>query len=246
MLILILAPAILTFSLDPLSLQSLYLNAANSSSTALSATGFIVREGSDYYLVTNLHVFTGRDFYQNTPLYPDSSDPVEVHIWYHGRLPGEWIVGVECLKGDDGSDRWIEHPWEEADAAILLLENIPDGAFIHELDLSLSESGIDPVPGSSLYIVGFPYGRSSTGKMPIWKTAHMASEYDLDVEGARAFLIDATTREGMSGAPVVQRSVNGQEITTDFLGIYSAQYLDAEIGMVWRPEIIREILREAR
>ena len=55
-------------------------------------------------------------------------------------------------------------------------------------------------PGITLFIIGFPCGRSSTGKMPIWKTAHMAPEYDLDVEGARAFLIDATTREGMSGA----------------------------------------------
>lgn len=227
---------------DPLSMQSLYLNSINGSSSALSATGFIVQNDSDYYLVTNLHVFTGVDFFQDTPLYPDSSSPTEIHIWYHGRFFGEWIVGVEALYTDEGQPRWMEHPFEKSDAALLSLENIPDGAYIHPLDLDLAESDISVVPGITLFIVGFPYGRSSTGKMPIWKTAHMASEYDLDVEGARAFLIDATTREGMSGAPVVLRRYDDDQVETRFLGIYSAQYLDAEIGVVWRPEIITEIL----
>lgn len=227
---------------DPLSLQSLYLNAVNESSRALSATGFLVEQGSEYYLVTNLHVFTGYDFFQNTPLYPDSSSPSEIHIWYHDRIFGEWVIGVEKLYTDQGEPRWLEHRYEHADAALLPLENIPDGALIHPLDLTLSESDLDVIPGITLYIIGFPYGRASTGKMPIWKTAHMASEYRLDVEGARAFLIDATTREGMSGAPVVLRCYSDDTVETRFLGIYSAQYLDAEIGMVWRPEIITGIL----
>ena len=228
---------------DPLSMQSLYLNSVNGGSTALSATGFIVERESEYYLISNLHVFTGKDFFQNSPLYPDSSSPGEIHIWYHGRFFGEWIVGIEDLYTDEGEPRWLEHEHERADAAALPLENIPDGAYIHPLDLNLAESDLSVVPGITLYIIGFPYGRSSTGKMPIWKTAHMASEYELDVEGARAFLIDATTREGMSGAPVVLRRYgDDDEVETRFLGIYSAQYLDAEIGMVWRPEIITEIL----
>lgn len=227
---------------DPLSMQSLYLNSVNEGSTALSATGFIVQKESNYYLVTNLHVFTGRDFFQDYPLYPDSSIPQEIHIWYHGRFFGEWIVGMEELYTPGGEPRWMEHRYERTDAAVLPLESIPEGAYIHPLDLNLAESDLSVIPGITLYIIGFPYGRSSTGKMPIWKTAHMASEYELDVEGARAFLIDATTREGMSGAPVVLRRFEGEEVETRFLGIYSAQYLDAEIGMVWRPEIIIELV----
>ncbi len=49
---------------DPLSLQSLYLNAVNETGSALSATGFLVQDDSgDSYLVTNLHVLTGLDFF---------------------------------------------------------------------------------------------------------------------------------------------------------------------------------------
>ena len=234
----------LSNSYDPLSLQSLYLNVVTDGQYAFSATGFIVYYDSKYYLVTNQHVFTGIDFFNNTPLASDASSPIELHLWYHGPLLGEWTVGVETLHDGDGNPRWITHRYEHADAAVLPLETIPDGALIHALDLSEVDTDPAVIPGLTLYIIGFPYGRASTGKMPIWKTAHLASEYDLDVEGSRAFLVDATTREGMSGAPVVLRTFtdSGENVFTSFLGIYSAQYLDAEIGVVWRPEIITEIL----
>jgi len=223
-------------------MQSLYINAVSESSFALSATGFLVERNSRYYLVTNLHVFTGFDFFSGAPLYPDSARPEELQIWFHGPVLGEWIVGTENIRTESGEPRWQTQLYEESDAAILPLENIPFGALLHPLDLTLAESGLSVIPGITLFIIGFPYGRSYTGKMPIWKTAHMASEYDLDVEGARAFLIDATTREGMSGAPVYLRQYSENEVRSRFLGIYSAQYMDAEIGMVWRPEIISEIL----
>jgi len=237
--------ALLTGSYDPLSLQSLYLNVITEQGSVLSGTGFLAEHDSRYYLVTNLHVFTGTDFFSDEPLVPDSSLPVELRLWYHGPLLGQWTVGTESLYYSNGEPRWITHRYEHADAAVLPLEDIPDGALLHCLDLALAESDIAVIPGMTLYIIGFPYGRASTGKMPIWKTAHIASEYDLDVEGARAFLVDATTREGMSGAPVVLRSYPGNtadDVVTRFLGIYSAQYLDSEIGVVWRPEIITEIL----
>ncbi|MCK5131793.1 MAG: trypsin-like peptidase domain-containing protein [Candidatus Sabulitectum sp.] len=239
----------LSGSYDPLSLQSLYLNVVTDGQYVFSGTGFLVEHDSRIYLVTNQHVFTGIEFFNNTPLAPDSSKPVELHLWFHGPLPGEWIVGVESLYNEDVSPRWITHRYENADAAVLPLENIPHGALIHTLSLSQAETDLTVMPGITLYIIGFPYGRASTGKMPIWKTAHLASEYDLDVEGARAFLVDATTREGMSGAPVVLRSFecsSGENVSTRFMGIYSAQYLDAEIGIVWRPEIITEILQSIR
>ena len=234
----------LSSSYDPLSLQSLYLNVVTDGQYVFSATGFITKHNDCFYLVTNQHVFTGIDFFNQRPLSSDSSTPVELHLWYHGPLLGEWTVGVEMLHDRDDNPRWITHRYEDADAAVLPLEAIPDGALIHSLDLSAVETDPLVIPGLTLYIIGFPYGRASTGKMPIWKTAHLASEYDLDVEGSRAFLVDATTREGMSGAPVVLRtfSDSGENVHTNFLGIYSAQYLDAEIGVVWRPEIITEIL----
>jgi hypothetical protein len=77
---------------------------------------------------------------------------------------------------------------------------------------------------------------------------------DLDYNGKPVFLIDATTRAGMSGSPVVLRQFGGYNTRnggyfssagffTRFMGIYSGRiHRDSEIGMVWRPEVIFEIL----
>ena len=104
-------------------------------------------------------------------------------------------------------------------------------------------------------IIGFPMGMSAFGKLPIWKTGHIASEPLLDLGEEPAFLIDATTRGGMSGSPVVlrlnggykTRSGNVMMVTsgfrTLFLGIYSGQWPHPEIGKVWKPIVIKEILK---
>lgn len=103
-------------------------------------------------------------------------------------------------------------------------------------------------------IIGFPFGQPSAGNLPIWKSGTIASEFYLNLEnGAPCFLIDATTRHGMSGAPVL-KIAQGNYLTESrrnpvisrqcirFLGVYSAQSEESEIGYVWKPEVIEEIL----
>ena len=87
------------------------------------------------------------------------------------------------------------------------------------------------------------------------KTGHIASYPDIDSETDRqAFLIDATTRAGMSGSPVVLRldsysksdgsQVIAGGVATKFLGIYAGRiHDDSEIGRVWRPFVLQELLQ---
>ena len=122
------------------------------------------------------------------------------------------------------------------------------------MDMSLADTDVIAQPAMPVSIIGFPYGLATAGAWPIWKTGHIASDPDLDYDGRPAFLIDATTRGGMSGSPVVLRlsggynTKNGKQIlaggiATKFLGVYSGRiHADAEIGMVWRPHVINEIL----
>jgi hypothetical protein len=66
------------------------------------------------------------------------------------------------------------------------------------------------------------------------------------------FIIDATTKPGMSGSPVVARrigmyqssqAVNMGGSATRFLGVYSGRiHEQADIGMVWKPEVITAII----
>ena len=124
------------------------------------------------------------------------------------------------------------------------------------MDLALADAGVAAEPAMPVSIIGFPLGLSPDGAFPIWKTGHIASDPDIDYQGRPAFLIDATTRGGMSGSPVVIRmyggyltrarqNVIGRRQITRFLGVYSGRiHVEAEIGLVWRPHVIQDILEQ--
>ena len=105
-------------------------------------------------------------------------------------------------------------------------------------------------------IIGYPGGLKGRGNFPLWKTGHIVSEPDLDYNGEPVFLIDATTRGGMSGSPVILRLKGGSRkrsgdrmiastgYSTLFLGVYSGQWQYPEIGKVWKPIVIHEIFKK--
>ena len=110
--------------------------------------------------------------------------------------------------------------------------------------------------GDSVFILGFPLGLTPTRHLPIWKRASIASEMDVPVDGLPAFLVDAATREGMSGSPVIHRTFStemaydghGRHRSHDeLLGIYSGRWKangeeDSQLGLVWRRELIEQIV----
>jgi hypothetical protein len=125
----------------------------------------------------------------------------------------------------------------------------------YPLDLAFARTDVLVQPAMTVSIIGYPLGLTAHGAWPIWKTGHIASEPDLDYNDMPCFLVDATTREGMSGSPVVLRFWGGYPkrdgsktiggSVTSFLGIYSGRiHKDSEIGLVWRPRVIGEILAE--
>ena len=113
-----------------------------------------------------------------------------------------------------------------------------------------------------VFVLGFPYGQTAGihNLMPVWKRATIATQPDKNFydDGRDTFLIDTTTRSGMSGAPVFARS-NGQcftengDISIDgqahfkFLGVYSSRIDgdkrdDSFLGLVWKRNLIDEII----
>lgn len=137
------------------------------------------------------------------------------------------------------------------------MENVSNDIKIYPFDFSLANTDIVPTVAMPISIIGFPLGFSGPGRLPIWKTGHIASDPDLDYNKEPLFLIDATTRGGMSGSPVVLRLSGGYKTrsgnsvmsssrkATLFLGIYSGKLPgDSEIGRVWRPYLIEEIISQ--
>ncbi|MBD3278952.1 MAG: hypothetical protein GF388_11690 [Candidatus Aegiribacteria sp.] len=241
-------------SYDPLSLRSLFLVSITDTDQMATATGFLVAHENTEYLITNWHVVSGYGFYENEPTFPDSSLPSSLVINYICPDLGFWEQGIEPLYDSNGNPRWLECSDYRADVVALPLTNIPEDAVLRHIDLNLADTDLLVRPSMTVSIIGFPYGQSSVGLLPIWKSGTVASELDFRLsDGSPCFLIDATTREGMSGSPVIikrygnyiEESTGNNVIsgeTTKFLGVYSAQSMESELGYVWQPQVIKDIL----
>jgi hypothetical protein len=63
--------------------------------------------------------------------------------------------------------------------------------------------------GNPIFILGYPLGFSHFINTPIWKRGSITSEPHIETaESGLKVVIDATTRQGMSGAPVIMREKN--------------------------------------
>jgi len=243
-------------NIDEFSAKPLYLETYYDNEEVGVATGFVVKKNKFYYLITNWHVVTFRNPYDNCPLSCTGiADPNILKVWFHGTTLGQWMQKEINIIDRDGKIVWLEHKLgKEIDVVAIPLE-ISSDVIIYDIDLALAEFDLMLYPSEAVSIIGFPEGLTSGGKMPIWKTGHIASDIDIDWDGKPAFLIDATTKSGMSGSPVIAKRVSiyqtsqGNTIgnAVRFLGIYSGREISEsgiEIGFVWKPRVISEILSD--
>jgi len=241
--------------IDPLSCISLHLECFSKGAPIGTATGFLVVYESINYLITNWHVVTGRDPKTGKPISATGvADPDAVGIWLHDvKRLGSWQRIIEPLVDSTGNKLWKEHPLgRQIDVIALALSPIDD-VKIYDLDTSLAKTDMVLLPSEPVSIVGFPFGIAAAGKFPIWKTGHIASDIDLDYDNKPVFLVDATTRPGMSGSLVFARRLGGFRSSKamwhlggsalKFLGVYSGRIREqADVGMVWKPSVIEDIL----
>lgn len=158
---------------------------------------------------------------------------------------------MEDLFDAQRNKRWLEHPVLRggADVVALPLEHTENVQF-YELDIGLAASSISVGTGDPVSIVGFPFGLAQEAGLPIWKTGTVASDFNTNYTGKPVFLVDTTSRPGMSGSPVYAVRTGAYRNTSDllvmestgsakkFLGIYSEQSIAAEIGGVWKAEVV--------
>lgn len=257
-------------TIDPLTTVSLHLELYRDTIILGSGTGFIVTldmfakgesTSKKPSLVTNWHVLSGRDPTSNEPLRSDGlADPTHVKIWHHhswspsGEGFGQWIQKTEPLKDGDGKPRWIEHPLGQKIDVVALPITDRENALLARFDLRWSQADLPVSPSEPVSIIGFPYGQAVVGKFPIWKTGHIASDLDLDYEELPVFLIDADTRQGMSGSPVFAVRIGSYRTSKGFavggrvnrfLGVYSGRKIFddmSSIGRVWKASVVEDII----
>ena len=244
---------------DPLSGNSLKLELYNNSTPLSTATGFIIKHNYEYYLITNWHVLSGIEYFKGGISNKNGLIPNKLVIYHHAKNLGQWFKVEENLYNKK-TKLWYELKIGKTlvDVVALRLTNIPDNINIYPFDLNLDKTDMIPVVAMPASIIGFPHGGSGYGVFPIWKTGHLASDPDLDYLNLPVLLVDATTKPGMSGSPVVLRLNGGFDtrsggtvmsqsgLSTIFLGIYSGQDSLREIGWVWKSIVIRDLLKQIK
>lgn len=243
------------------SFRSIYLEVLQDGFQPAPATGFLVQTRRGPMLLTNRHVVSGTDVFTRKV----SRMPTSLRILHNkANCLGEWIAFEEPLY-EAGQQRWIEHPvlGETADFVALplthtegveILAHDPGQRFYAE-DPSEAHRDFLLGPGDPVSIIGFPFGKSSTGYLPIWVTGFLASEPTTEYLGLPVQLIDSRTRPGQSGSPVFAYRAGGGVHTSrgtmtifnapvgKFIGIYSGRIsAESDIGLVWKASAIQELL----
>jgi len=244
----------------PLTAISLHLEIFFNAQQLGSGTGFIVARDGEHFLITNWHVVSGRDPKTDNPLSGLAAIPNTIRIWHHRKdLLGKWIPKDVSLQDGNGKLTWKEIDTADGKADVIALPiEVTNDIDVHPLDITLANTDLIILPSDPVSIIGFPYNQSAFGKFPIWKTGHVASDIDIDYAKRPIFLIDASTKKGMSGSPVIAyrsgliHSSEGFQLgvppRTKFMGIYSGRVQDEELselsnlGQVWKPSVIVQLL----
>lgn len=244
---------------DGLSLIPLMLAPFRDETQLATATGFVVKSEETPFLITNRHVVVGG---------VAQGIPNKLNFKLRAMMSMDFckIVSVPLLDTAQ-IHQWFEHPThaDQVDVIALPIPNYPTGIAPNELDLNLKDTDMDLLPTEQVTVIGYPFGQSAGGLLPIWVNGALATDFAVDWNGLPAFLISSTTKPSMSGSMVIARRIgsvrtsqtnvmNGR-VNDKFLGVYSGRLrigedfeedgLDSHIGVVWRANLVEEILSSA-
>ena len=245
------------------SIKSIYISIMLNETELATATGFIVNKNNNLYLITNRHVVTGKDNQTDECLDKiHAGIPNKIKFWFPYEENGYFKWSVICLDLYDVNEKpvWLEHPVykNKVDVVALNLGSFNQTKFYYSCKSSYS-----PIVTENVFIIGYPFGynvRPKEGKYAIWSTGTVASDPDLDLEinGEQlpVFLVDAKTRKGQSGSPVIYYNANGFNRENGGLalyagpisheiGIYSGRInAESDLGYVWKWSLIEEIINQ--
>jgi hypothetical protein len=244
-------------NLDPLTTNSLFVLVKNGKDTLGNATAFTVKVDNTIYLITNNHVAGGEYFTddfirQNNRLPKQTEMPDSLLVRFYNKKLFEFTYIPIPVNNEKGEANYIKFYANEKAPSH---GNIFDIVAFKLPTIDTSKIIITPytakdfnptltiIPASELFVIGFPldYGKNIL-LYPIWKRGTVASDTKFNW-----FYIDATTRFGMSGSPVIYRgnsyttttnNYSAGSIFTFLVGIYCKQDPPTEIGMITKIDFV--------
>jgi hypothetical protein len=240
--------------IDPLNFTTVRVEPMYNDLKLGDATGFfiagVLHGKANVWLTTNWHVLSGRN----------AGDPIKV-LHSKGSLPNKLRLSlflnldqpeyktsqVELLRQQqtielyDGNGQavWYQHPSKNVcDVGALNASPFVGRFLVRGVNEISKQNDMAIQTGSRIFILGYPLGFSHFMDTPIWKSGSIASEPHLEeLQEQQRFggrvVIDATTRQGMSGAPIIMRekthylAENGKikrfANATRWIGIYASR-----------------------
>lgn len=199
----------------------------------------------------------------HTPATPKTSTPpshirVNLPVLIDGALAlglGAWRFVDVPLYDSDNRARWCVHPkFRERVDVVALPFDVPSDVAVVPYRAHDPVMPIPFQPATEVYVIGFPFGRSSYEGLGIWTRGTVASEPTFPFEGLQRFLIDARTRPSQSGSPVhmpvnsgppASRSIAGAN-SPWLVGVYSGRVNEqSDLGFVWPTPLLVEIISAA-
>lgn len=246
-----------TIRIQPLTAQVVQLKSFSNNIPIITGTGFFLHHLGETHLVSAWHVFSGRASDTWQPIDQHGRLPDKLGIVFHKKNKlGHWLQCTVSLYEDDGSPLYFGHPdGHQIDVGAIRIRGLENRYHIDCFDMKMADEDMELRPAQTVSIVGFPADAVAQDHIwPVWKTGHIATEPEIDWNGRPCLLIDATTRPGMSGSPVLAiasgmyRTCDGATVikmgcTQRFLGVYTARLAaDAALGRVWKPRAIQEVI----
>ncbi len=232
------------------SLQSLYLEVFFGTKLIGNATGFIIKSKTQYYLITNWHVVTGKNPDTQNWLPGITTSPNKITIKHLGNpMLGQFAVKTETLMyGFDTLYKQFKIENKLVDAVAIPLKDTTDIS-IFPVNYSNTYESINLSPTENVFVVGFPSGFSLSG-LPVWKSGTIASEPEINPEVKPIIYIDANGIGGMSGSPVYFISNNyitkegtnmhtGSNPDTFFLGVFAGGQPNIAISYLWKSTYLK-------
>lgn len=168
------------------------------------------------------------------------------------------------------TDGWAESLWrqhskykEKVDVAVIDVSAVLAEFIISPVNELEADALLEPKVSQEVFILGYPLGLITGSPSPVWKRGSIASDPTFDPYGLPQIIVDTATRSGMSGSVVLARHrisggykrkdgsdaapiIGGQRDV--ILGVYSgrlgASELEAQLGIVWKRELISEIIQD--
>lgn len=194
------------------------------------ASGYLISYLNKIYLVSNWHVFTGKNTFDKSIIHNSGTTPGHFKLSFFVAIEktsktlksASWKsypISLYERKNGIGEDSiydyekpiWIEHPKnKEIDVSLLDITHcipISISSTIQSFDLQkeLDKQDINLGVMDDIFIVGYPLPTSLTpNEYPIYKNATVATEPNIFRE-LPIFYIDGKTKKGMSGSPVIKK-----------------------------------------